>query len=117
MHERSLVKALLRQVESVAREHPGSHVVSIRVRIGEFSGVEPDLLASAYDDLVQDSALCGSTLGMERVPLEAICQQCGHKFRIERFHFQCEKCGSLKLALHGGEELLLDSVTFEETEP
>lgn len=114
MHERSLVRALLRQVQAVAAENPASRVVSIRVRIGEFSGVEADLLASAYDDLVADLPLRGAALIMERVPLEAICEQCGSQFRIERFRFQCDKCGSLKLSLRGGEELLLESVTFEE---
>ena len=116
MHERSLVKALIRQVEDLAREHPDSRVLSIRVRIGEFSGVEADLLAGAYDDLVPDTPLCGARLSIEKVPLEAVCEQCGNKFQIQRFHFVCGKCGSLRLTLHGGEELLLDSVTFEESQ-
>ena len=116
MHERSLVKALLRQVEDLAAEHPGSHVVSIRVRIGEFSGVEPELLASAYHDLVSDTPLHGAVLDLEQVPLEAVCEQCGSQFRIERFNFQCDICGSIKLTIRGGEEMLLDSVTMEESE-
>jgi hydrogenase nickel incorporation protein HypA/HybF len=117
MHERSLVKALLRQVEAIADQHSTSRVSSIHIRVGEFSGVEADLLSSAYDDLVQDSRLCGASLRVERVPLEAVCQQCGRTFRVERFQFHCEKCGSLRLTLRGGEEILLDSVMIEETEP
>jgi hydrogenase nickel incorporation protein HypA/HybF len=116
MHERSLVKSLIRQVEDLSRKHAGSRVLSIRVRIGEFSGVEADLLSAAYDDLVQDTPLRGAQLEIQKVPLEAVCQQCGHKFQIERFRFECDKCGSLRLTLHGGEELLLESVTFEENQ-
>ena len=116
MHERSLVKALLRQVENVAAEYPASHVVSIRVRIGEFSGVEPELLASAYRDLITETPFRGAALDLEQVPLEAVCEQCGGQFRIERFNFQCDVCGSMKLTIRGGEEMLLDSVTMEETE-
>ena len=77
MHEHSLVRALLRQVEKIAAEHPGSQIISVRVRIGEFSGVEPDLLSSAYDDLVQDTPLQDAALNLERVPLEGLCDQCG----------------------------------------
>jgi hydrogenase nickel incorporation protein HypA/HybF len=117
MHERSLVKALLRQVEDVAAEHPGSHIRSIRVRIGEFSGVEPDLLASAYNDLVQDTQLSDATLDLERAKLEGVCDQCGNCFRIEHFDFQCVRCGSLRVTVRGGEELLLESVMIEETNP
>jgi len=115
MHERSLVRALLRQVENMAAAYPAVRVLSIQVRIGEFSGVEPDLLASAYDDLIGDTPLRGAALKLERVPLQAVCRQCGRPFHIERFHFQCERCGSPDLTLSGGEEMLLDSVTMEET--
>jgi hydrogenase nickel incorporation protein HypA/HybF len=115
MHERSLIRALLRQVQTVATENSAAQILSIRVRIGEFSGVEPDLLCSAFDDLVQDTSFRGAELKMERVPLEAACDQCGNQFRIERFHFQCVRCGSSRLSLRGGEELLLESVTLEET--
>ncbi len=117
MHERSLVRALLRQVADVAAEHPDSQVTLVRVRIGEFSGVDPDLLAAAYEDMVQDLPLRGTMLDVERVPLEAFCEECSRQFRIERYRFQCDKCGSVRLSLRGGEELLLDSVTLEETVP
>lgn len=116
MHERSLVRALLRQVQQVVDEHLAGRVVSIHVRIGEFSGVEPDLLASAYDDLVSHSPLRGAVLEMQRVPLEGICDCCGSVFCIERFNFQCSQCGSPKVQIRGGEEMLLDSVTMEEAE-
>jgi hydrogenase nickel insertion protein HypA len=91
-------------------------VLAIRVRVGELCGVEPKLLSSAYDDLVRDTPLRGATLEMECVPLKAICDQCGNKFRIVGFHYECDQCGSLRLSLRGGDELCLDSVRFEEKE-
>ena len=114
MHERSLVRALLRQVEALAAAHRSNRVIAIRVKIGEFSGVEPELLATAYDDLVEKSALCGAELEIERVPLEATCQRCERQFRIGDYRFKCIGCGGTQLTISGGEELLLDSVTMEE---
>jgi hydrogenase nickel incorporation protein HypA/HybF len=107
---------LIRQVEELSREHADSRVLFVRVRIGEFSGVEADLLSAAYDELVPETPLRGAELEVRIVPLEAICEQCGHEFRVERFRFECGKCGSLRLKLRGGEELLLESVTFEENQ-
>jgi hydrogenase nickel incorporation protein HypA/HybF len=114
MHERSLVRALLRQVQNLAAEHATSRVRQIRVRIGEFAGIEPDLLRSAYDDLVQNTEFHEAELKVDQVPLEAICQQCGQRFHVPEFHFQCPDCGSLRLTICGGEEMLLESVSMEE---
>jgi hydrogenase nickel incorporation protein HypA/HybF len=114
MHERSLVRALLRQVEGLAAAHAGSRVLSIRVRIGEFSGVDPELLASAYEELKTETEFYDAALDLEQTPLEAACKQCGSEFSIERFKFECDKCGSTDLTIRGGEEMLLDSVTMEE---
>ena len=117
MHERSLVRSLLRQVQALAAEHPTNRVVSIKVRIGEFSGVEPELLHSAYLEMVEHSSVRGAELAIERVSLEAVCDQCSKLFAVENYHFQCPHCGSLRLTIHGGEEMLLDSISMEETEP
>ena len=117
MHERSLVKALLRQVEDVAAKRPAGRVAKIRVRVGEFSGVEPELLASAYEDIVAGTPFRDAVLDWERVPREGCCDQCNHRFRIERFEFQCDLCGSRKITVLGGEELQLDSITMVEVVP
>jgi hydrogenase nickel incorporation protein HypA/HybF len=114
MHERSLVRALLRQVQDLAAEHGNSRVLQIRVRIGEFAGVEPELLRSAYDVLVQNTGFYEAELKVDQVPLEAICQRCGMRFHVPEFQFQCPGCGSERLTICGGEEILLESVSMEE---
>jgi len=116
MHERSLIRSLLRQVQSLAADHPDDRVAAIRVRIGEFSGVEPELLKSAYEELAAPTSLCGAEFMIERVPLEATCDQCGKSFAVENYRFQCPDCGSLRLTICGGEELLLESISMEEAE-
>jgi len=116
MHERSLVRSLLRQVQALATEHPDDRVVAIRVRIGEFSGVQPELLQSAYDELAAPTSLCGAELMVQCVPLEATCDQCGKMFAVKNYRFQCPDCGSLRLTVCGGEELLLESISMEEAQ-
>jgi hydrogenase nickel incorporation protein HypA/HybF len=103
----------MRQVEELAEAHGSRRVVTIRVQLGEFSGVDPELFENAYAELVPDTPLDGAALELKQVPLEATCSQCGKEFRIERFRFECTACGSSRLALRGGEELLLESVTLE----
>ena len=69
MHEASLVESSLRQVVSLMQEHGAQRVHSIRVCVGEFSGVEPELFRSAYELLVDDSPARGATLELRTVPL------------------------------------------------
>jgi hydrogenase nickel incorporation protein HypA/HybF len=93
-----------------------ARVLSVRLRIGEFSGVEADLLASAYTQLVDDTPLRESQLEIARTPLVAVCGACGNESRIERFQFQCRNCGSRALSICGGEEMILAAVTLEAAE-
>ncbi|HZT75894.1 MAG TPA: hydrogenase maturation nickel metallochaperone HypA [Vicinamibacterales bacterium] len=49
MHEYSIVQAMFDQIERVAQTHGAQTVRRIRVRIGEFAGVDPTLFQSAYE--------------------------------------------------------------------
>jgi hypothetical protein len=48
VHEYSIVQSLLERVESEARQHEATAVHRIHLRIGELSGVEIDLLDTAF---------------------------------------------------------------------
>ena len=117
MNEQPLIQALLKTVQQVADAHGATRVISIHVRIGESSQVEPELLSNTYSKLVQDTPLKDTVLTVQRAHLEAACNQCGNRFPIEHGHFECDKCGSMRVSLRGDEELLLESVTLEEQAP
>ena len=116
MHEYSLVQALLRQVATLMQEQAASRVVSIRVSVGEFSGVESELFRGAYDMLVDATPVQGARLQLDRVPLESKCGECGHTFTMNRFRFQCPECGGGALTILRGEDLVLESVTLEQAD-
>lgn len=113
MHERSLVRALLRQALGIMAQQGASRALAIRLSVGEFSGVEPELLRTAYDEMVQDTALCGAELTVEQIPLTAACEQCGCEFPVKRFRFECPACRSRQVSIRRGDELLLDTITLE----
>jgi hydrogenase nickel incorporation protein HypA/HybF len=117
MHEWSLVRALLRQLETLAEQHPHSCITQVRVRVGEFSGVEPELLKGAYQQLVPSTTMRGAELLVDSVRLEAECRNCGNRFAVEQFHFECPVCCRSLLTICGGEELMLESVVLEDREP
>jgi Zn finger protein HypA/HybF involved in hydrogenase expression len=77
-------------------------------------GVKPALLTNARDELLRDTPGRGAALELEWVAQEAICDQCGNKFQIDGSHYECDKCGSLRLSLRGVDELRLNSVKLQE---
>lgn len=113
MHEYSLARMLLKQVDEVRRRQRADRVLAVKVRIGEFAGVEPELLASAFDDLSAATAVHGARLEMDRVSLTIRCETCRSESGIRHFRFLCPQCGSHAVHVLGGEELLLESVTLE----
>ena len=76
MHERSLVKSLLLQVESLMKENDAAGAVQVNVSIGEFAGVQRELFQIAFDEMVTDSAARGATLELVHIPLEGRCDEC-----------------------------------------
>ena len=82
MHEQSLVRNLLRQVDQIRRENDAERVVEVRVEMGPLSGVEPSLLASAFDQLGCEDTVKSASLVIEQVELLAECGSCSEQFEV-----------------------------------
>jgi hydrogenase nickel incorporation protein HypA/HybF len=116
MHEFSLAKALWEQVESLRRQQQAGRVLSVRVGVGEMAGVEPDLLGRAFSLITANGQAGSPALELERVPLEARCEECGAPFGIQNFRFLCPRCESPHITLLRGEHLILQEVTLASAE-
>ena len=68
MHEYSIVQAMFDQIDRLARTHRAQAVRRIRVQIGEFAGVDPTLLQSAYEVYRIDTLCAAAPLQIEHVP-------------------------------------------------
>lgn len=116
MHEASLVHSLLQQVEDLLRAHGAQRVTCIRVSVGEFAGVEPELFRSAFELMAPQSVARGATLELQTVPLVARCEECQQEFHVERFEFVCPLCQHSTVSIIRGEELTLEDVTLEDSD-
>ncbi|MEM8863916.1 MAG: hydrogenase maturation nickel metallochaperone HypA [Planctomycetota bacterium] len=111
MHERTLVRALIAQVEELVAEP--DCVTNITVSLGDFSGVDARLFALAFDELKPSTRLSEAALQIDEVDLEGRCETCGHEFAIQRYRFKCPVCGGTCIQVIRGEELTLESVVVE----
>ncbi len=117
MHEVSLVRALLQQVERICKLHEGAAIEQIDVEIGPLSGVEPLLVSEAFQVVASSTPCAKAALVIHEVPLKARCQDCGRESIVADFNFSCGICGSHALRITQGDEFRLLSVTLQTHEP
>jgi hydrogenase nickel incorporation protein HypA/HybF len=113
MHEYSIVHAVLKQVDKLAAQHAGD-VKEVFVSIGDFSGVDADLLEIAFARLAAESSAKHARLNVRRTELQARCRNCEQQFEIKEFQFVCPHCRETDVQIVRGEELMLESITLEE---
>ena len=111
MHEYGLMAALMERVEQEAAAHGALAVHRVRVQIGELSGVEPELLDSAFA-IVRAGTICDrAVLDIERVAARWECGRC-HRPVNAGEHLQCGVCGA-PAVLAAGDEILLGQIELE----
>jgi hydrogenase nickel incorporation protein HypA/HybF len=111
VHEYSLVEALMERVvaEAAARKALAVHRVSVRV--GALAGVEPDLLATAFEMSREGTVCATALLHVVRVAAEWVCGSCGLAVP-EGDELVCASCGA-RARLAAGDELMLDQIEME----
>lgn len=111
MHEYSIVQALLNKVEAECASRGATSVHRLSVRIGELSGIEPDLLATAWETFREDSICRGAPLEIRRVPAAWACPRCGAPI-VKGQRLQCPLC-EIPAKLAGGDEIILEQIEME----
>jgi hydrogenase nickel incorporation protein HypA/HybF len=111
MHEYSIIQALFARIEEEARKRNARAVKLVRVSIGELSGVETELLATAYRTF-RERTICEDA-PLEILPVAArwACPRCAR--RIERGEMlRCLSC-DVPAHLTEGEEIILERIEME----
>ena len=111
MHEYSLVRNLLDQVEAHARAQGATAVRRVTVGMGELAGVDPGLFATAFEMFRTAGPYRDTELCIRRVEARWVCGGCGS--RIPRGEvLRCASCGT-PARLAAGDELILERIELE----
>ena len=117
MHELSIAIAIVEQAEEVAKEHSGSRICAVHVRVGAMSGVVRDALEFAWETACEGTAVQGAELIVEDVPITMRCTQCGREQAVmSPQDLRCVGCESpaYPWELVHGQELELRAMELEE---
>jgi hydrogenase nickel incorporation protein HypA/HybF len=116
MHELSLCQALIDELEQVARAEDAERIVCVIVRVGPLAGVEPALLASAYEIASPGTVAAGARLVIETSRIRVRCLQCDAESQVESDRLACPRCGHWRTKIIAGDELLLARVELVRRE-
>ena len=113
MHELSVCQSIIDQVSHIAAEHQASVVEKIYLQIGPLSGVEPDLLQSAFPIARADSVASHAELVIKLLPVRVHCASCDTDSDVKSNRLVCGNCGNWQTQLLSGDEMILERVELQ----
>jgi hydrogenase nickel incorporation protein HypA/HybF len=111
VHEYSIVQALLDRVDAEVRQRGASRVHHLDVQLGELSGVDGGLLATAFETVRAGTVCAGAELRISTIAADWRCPRCrcppprGALLR-------CPSC-NLPAQLVAGDEIVLARIEME----
>ena len=113
MHELSLIASVFDVLEEKAREHAAARITKVVLKVGIMSGVVPDLLESAFETYKIGTLAETARLEIVIVPVKLRCPDCGGEAVREDTDFSCSGCGSRRVEIVEGRELVIERIDLE----
>lgn len=116
MHELSICRSIYTIVE---RARAGRAVAAVHLEVGALRQVVPATLEHCWLLLTEQTPLAGSRLAATTVPIELRCASCCATTPApDRLMLVCRRCGSGRVTVVRGEELIVTTMDVrEESEP
>ena len=112
MHELSIAQNIIQTLKEKYPEEVRS-LKTIRMKIGDFSGVVEDSLDFCLQTVLKSENMRDVQIILEREEAIAQCI-CGNKYVIKNMLNNCPKCHSLDRELISGRDVLISSIEIEE---
>jgi len=113
MHELSVCLSILDQVRSIAAERNAGRVQRIELRIGPLSGVEADLLRSAWPMASAGTIAVDADLVIDEAEIVVRCGTCNAETPAIANRLVCGECGDFRTTVISGDEMILQRVELE----
>ena len=110
MHELAIMDSALKLALDQARENGAARIYTLRLRIGDLSGVVPEALQFAFEALASGTAAEGAELVIDRVTARFWCETCRREFEASDLFSECPECHRPSGDLRSGREMELASM-------
>lgn len=113
MHEYSIVQSLLDSCEENAIKNGAQKVTKVVVKIGVMSGVEPELLRTAFDTFKEKTLCEDSEFVINIQPIVIKCNKCLNESILKSIEYCCPKCKDMDTEILDGEDMYLMQLELE----
>ncbi|WAM33150.1 hydrogenase maturation nickel metallochaperone HypA [Caldicellulosiruptor morganii] len=113
MHEYFVTQQLIKIAEDELKEIKPKRVLSIKVIVGELSGIIDESLKFYFDVLTKGTILEGSKLEIEQKKALLFCNAC-HEYFERTKDFLCPKCKALGKLTQYGKEFYIESIEVDD---
>ena len=110
MHELHLAQDVLEKIKAEAAARGLARVKYARVRIGEARVSDLPELRQILSDISKGTLAQGLELELEISPLRGECAACGSGFDPKAPRLDCPACGSTRIEVISGKELLIEDL-------
>lgn len=111
MHEYSIIASLLQRVERESTLRGANRVHRLKLQIGEYAGVEVDLLKIAFDTFRERTICESAELVIDWVGAAWACSRCGRSI-ARGAPLRCEPCARPATMVRG-DEIILERIEME----
>ena len=112
----SIAQGILDIVEQYVPEDHQGRVKTVKLKVGELSGVVVDSLEFCFSAITAGTRFEGATLDVEHTIVEARCETCTTVSRVSNNAFVCQACGSTHLTIVSGRELQVSEIEMTDNE-
>lgn len=118
MHEVSIAVAICEEVTNRAQAERVKRIVSVRMRAGELTCIVSDALRFAWDVVTEGTIAAGSSLEIERIPVQILCKTCNSvQAPASANALVCMRCGSPAAEIVRGRELEVTAMEVVDDAP
>jgi hydrogenase nickel incorporation protein HypA/HybF len=115
MHELSIVSSIVESVTESLEAYPGARVKEVRLRVGALASVVRESLDFCYGIATEGTALEGSILVVNVLPVVMHCEPCGQDVELDSLQsFRCPRCGEPCSDMRQGRELEIEAIEIDE---
>lgn len=110
MHELSVALGIVRIAEDETKRAQAQSVEKIELEIGTLAGIEFDSLEFVWPSAVKNTVLEHAEKKINVIQGKAVCLDCDHEFKIEKYYDSCPVCKSSLKGILQGKELRVKSL-------